>query len=192
MGTALKQPRDGNDTLGRHTKRGPFPSRVVDDAEMFSEAIEPVGPEDRIGRMAWFAHAPHAYAAYFTGASENYTASSPIFRNAEYDPAMPHMTVGERIAALREEHHETQADLAAHVGCEAAMIGHIEKGRRNLTARMLMAVAQHYRVSADWLWNGDLAGMEGPEAEIARALVDASPQTLDAVRAVLALARPRK
>ncbi len=102
---------------------------------------------------------------------------------------MTHITIGERIAALREQHGQTQADLAAEVGCEAAMIGHIEKGRRNLTARMLFAIAEHYRVSADWLWSGDPAALDGPVGEVARALQHASPQTLEAVRAVLALGK---
>jgi transcriptional regulator with XRE-family HTH domain len=105
---------------------------------------------------------------------------------------MQTMTIGDRIAALRDQHGETQADLALHVGCEAAMIGHVEKGRRNLTARLLFAIAKHYRVSADWLWSGDPAALESPAAELARSLADASPQTIEAVRAVLALAQPRK
>jgi transcriptional regulator with XRE-family HTH domain len=105
---------------------------------------------------------------------------------------MASVTIGDRIAALRTERGETQADLASHVGCEAAMIGHVEKGRRNLTARLLFAIANHYRVTADWLWIGEPAAMDGSEAELARALANASPQTLDAVRAVLALTQPRK
>ena len=99
---------------------------------------------------------------------------------------MSKTTIGDRIAALRQEHHETQAQLAAVVGVEPAMIGHIEKGRRNLTARLLFVIAEHYRVSADWLWSGDLADMDGPLAEVARALQHASPQALEVVRAVLA------
>lgn len=104
---------------------------------------------------------------------------------------MPHMTPGQRIAALRIEHHETQEDLAEVLGCTAGQVGHIERGVRRLFADDLHAIAKHYRVSTDWLLTGEATAIDPPAGDIARALRDASPAALDAVRAVLALSRSR-
>jgi transcriptional regulator with XRE-family HTH domain len=192
MGAALKETRDCGDALGRHTLCSPLPGGEMNDPKVGCQTVQPEVHEALIGGVSRLAHAIEPYAEYFSSASAFSTSSRPVFPHAEYGADMANMTIGDRIAALRVEHRETQADLAAAVGCEAAMIGHVENGRRNLTARLLFAIAKHYCVSADFLWTGDPSGLDQPAAEIARALQHASPQTLDAVRAVLALTRQRE
>lgn len=99
--------------------------------------------------------------------------------------------IGERIAALRIEHREQQAELAAAIGCTPGAISHIERGRRQPSKDMLFAIARHYGVSADWLELGVLPPAD-PVADLIAAIRAAPPDVLDAIRALLRVSQRRR
>ena len=59
---------------------------------------------------------------------------------------------GERLAAARKRKGLTQAALAAALGySDHTMIGHVEQGKKNMSARMWTAAARVLDVSVDYL-----------------------------------------
>lgn len=62
--------------------------------------------------------------------------------------------IGLRIKELREKNHETQNDLATAISCNQNNISKIEKGG-SLTSDNLIAIANHYHVSLDYLCKGE-------------------------------------
>ena len=58
---------------------------------------------------------------------------------------------GERLLALRKQHHETQSDLAEAVGTAKSHISEMEKGKRTTSIERFSLICEHYKVSADYL-----------------------------------------
>ena len=63
--------------------------------------------------------------------------------------------LGARIAALRREMGQSQADLAKYLGVSASAVGMYEQGRREPSAAILVALAENFRVSTDYLLTGN-------------------------------------
>lgn len=57
----------------------------------------------------------------------------------------------ERIRNLREDHDQTQCDLAQILNCTQVCYSHYENGKRNIPTAILEALADHYGVSVDYL-----------------------------------------
>jgi transcriptional regulator with XRE-family HTH domain len=62
--------------------------------------------------------------------------------------------LGARIAALRREAGLNQAQLAAQLKISPSAVGMYEQGRREPSADMLVAMAQAFHVSVDYLLTG--------------------------------------
>ncbi|MBR4981238.1 MAG: helix-turn-helix transcriptional regulator [Lachnospiraceae bacterium] len=62
--------------------------------------------------------------------------------------------IGERIKILREKNHNTQNDLAEILSCKQNNISQMEKGK-SLTIDNLIAIANYYNVSLDYLCKGE-------------------------------------
>ena len=62
--------------------------------------------------------------------------------------------IGLRIKELRKKNNETQYDLANAIKCNQNNISKIEKGG-SLTSVNLIAIANHYNVSLDYLCKGE-------------------------------------
>lgn len=61
--------------------------------------------------------------------------------------------IAKRIKNLREKRNETQKDLAIALNCNQNNISKIESGK-SLTSDNLIAIAEHYNVSLDYLCKG--------------------------------------
>lgn len=97
-------------------------------------------------------------------------------------------TLRYRIATLRIDRGEQQADLAAAVGCARSMISAIETGRKEPGRDLLFAIAKHYGVSADWLQTG-VETKPDDMAELIAALRSAPQEVREAVRLMLKATR---
>lgn len=62
---------------------------------------------------------------------------------------------GPRIKQLRLAHGEVQASLASALGVSRSHITNIENGKDAASLETLVAIAQRYRVSLDWLVQTD-------------------------------------
>ena len=71
--------------------------------------------------------------------------------------------LGARIAALRRESGQSQAELAQVLGVSASAVGMYEQGRREPSGAMLVALAANFGVSTDYL----LTGKPNPVEEMA-------------------------
>lgn len=69
--------------------------------------------------------------------------------------------LGARIAALRREQGLSQAELARRLGISASAVGMYEQGRREPSIELLVAMAEDFHVSTDYL----LTGRPGPGEE---------------------------
>lgn len=58
---------------------------------------------------------------------------------------------GQRLLAIRKQHHETQLDLAEAVGTVKSHVSEMEKGKRTTTIERFALICEHYKVSADYL-----------------------------------------
>lgn len=56
--------------------------------------------------------------------------------------------VGAQLRQLRREHNQTQAQMAAVLGISPGYVNLLENNQRSLSVRLLMALADHYKV--DW------------------------------------------
>ena len=56
-----------------------------------------------------------------------------------------------RVKKLRKAHGEQQKELAEAIGATQATISDIENGRKATSFDRLVAICQHYNVSADYL-----------------------------------------
>ncbi len=74
--------------------------------------------------------------------------------------------LGARIAALRRSNRWSQAELATRLGVSPSAIGMYEQGRREPSGELLIAMAEMFCVSTDYL----LTGKAEPPAE--RSAVD--------------------
>lgn len=61
------------------------------------------------------------------------------------------MKLPERMKALRLEHHMTQEEAARALGLSMSAYCRYELGKREPPASVLLAIAELYRVSADFL-----------------------------------------
>ena len=68
--------------------------------------------------------------------------------------------LGARIAALRRQKGQSQAELARYLGVSASAVGMYEQGRREPSGAMLVALAENFRVSTDYLLTGKPAPSE--------------------------------
>lgn len=59
--------------------------------------------------------------------------------------------IGSRLSDLLASSDTSQRELARQIGTSNATISRIIKGDRNVTARVLIAIADHFCVSLDWL-----------------------------------------
>ena len=59
--------------------------------------------------------------------------------------------IGERIKGLREQAKEKQWELAKEINISPVEICRYEKAKRKPGARAIIAIANHYNVSADYL-----------------------------------------
>ena len=79
--------------------------------------------------------------------------------------------IGPRIAALRRSAGFSQADLAQKLQCSPSAVGMYEQGRREPSAQLLVAMAELFGVSTDYLLTGKTGNAQ--EEEIAhQALMD--------------------
>ena len=62
--------------------------------------------------------------------------------------------IGQRIAALRRNAHMSQAALAHNLGVSPSAVGMYEQGRREPSAACLVALAQIFHVTTDYLLTG--------------------------------------
>jgi transcriptional regulator with XRE-family HTH domain len=73
--------------------------------------------------------------------------------------------LGARIAALRREAGLSQAQLASVLKISPSAVGMYEQGRREPSADMLVAMAQAFHVSVDYLLTGCPSQMEATPLE---------------------------
>lgn len=59
--------------------------------------------------------------------------------------------IGELLAEVRKDHHETQKDLAEHLHVSVATIRSWERENSSPSHEMLIAICKLYHVSADYL-----------------------------------------
>ena len=59
--------------------------------------------------------------------------------------------MGERLKALRENHHLTQKNMAELLDCTPSHYQKIEYGKVNISVSMLNFLADHFGVSTDYL-----------------------------------------
>lgn len=183
MGTTFHQAREVMHALSRHAGDRPLPGRSRLNVEVPGDVAEAEGT-DAFGRGRGVKHVVHTlpgYSEYSTSASAFDTLSHAGDPTLRYGASMED-TIGGRIAALRIEAREAQADLAAAIGRAPSMVSHYEQGRRQPSKSILFAIARHYGVSADWLETGK-ALPDGTE-EVVEAWRRASPETRRAVMAV--------
>lgn len=87
--------------------------------------------------------------------------------------------LGARISALRREMGQSQADLAKYLGVSASAVGMYEQGRREPSGAILVALAENFGVSTDYLLTGKPNSTE--ETAIAQILcnrLDAAQQRI--------------
>ncbi|MBQ3214781.1 MAG: helix-turn-helix transcriptional regulator [Oscillospiraceae bacterium] len=68
--------------------------------------------------------------------------------------------LGARIAALRRQAGQSQAELAQILGVSPSAIGMYEQGRREPSGAMLVALARNFGVSTDYLLTGKVGQAE--------------------------------
>lgn len=90
-------------------------------------------------------------------------------------------TIGYRIAAVRGEVGESQADLAAALGVKREMVNYWENGVRPIKADMIVAIAKKYGVSADYLLGFTNPDVKTPAIET-RAICDYTGLSEEAIR----------
>ena len=88
--------------------------------------------------------------------------------------------LGARIASLRRDVGMSQAQLANALGISPSAMGMYEQGRREPSIETLVAMAQIFQVSTDYLLTGN--PVSGEEAAVNQLLMDriaAADQRLD-------------
>ena len=72
--------------------------------------------------------------------------------------------LGARIAALRRDAKLSQAELASRLGISASAMGMYEQGRREPSVDTLVAMAEEFQVSMDFLLTGRIRTLQEDEA----------------------------
>src|ERR1017187_6884843 len=80
--------------------------------------------------------------------------------------------VGKRIAEVRDERGLTQRQLADKAGLSIAFLSEIENGKRNLSSRKLLRIADELNVSTDYLLRGEHTTIEEQPITIPSELQD--------------------
>jgi len=65
--------------------------------------------------------------------------------------------LGERVRSFREKAGESQAELGAVLGVDQSAISKIQTGARSLSARELLLLTEHFRVSTSELFEREPA-----------------------------------
>jgi transcriptional regulator with XRE-family HTH domain len=65
------------------------------------------------------------------------------------------ITIGDRVAYVREIHKLSKTDFAAKIGVAASTISRIENGSQDPSADTLIALTQYFNISSDWILLGD-------------------------------------
>lgn len=73
------------------------------------------------------------------------------------------MSLGARIATIREDAGLSQSALARAVGTSQSAISQIESGERNPSYTMIRQIAEALRVSPAYLVGGDVEGLTAEE-----------------------------
>ena len=60
-----------------------------------------------------------------------------------------------RLKEIRKQLGLTQAEFGIRLGVTNSAVAYIEKGKRNLTEQMLLAICREYNVSEKWLRTGE-------------------------------------
>ena len=90
---------------------------------------------------------------------------------------------GPRIAALRREAGLSQAELAQRLGISASAMGMYEQGRREPSMETVVAMAELFQVSTDYLLTGRPTVQEHSRLEdILRERIDAAQVHLESRR----------
>ena len=63
-------------------------------------------------------------------------------------------TIGNRLKTLRAEHDLSQEKLAEELDIARTTVSHLENGNREPSLYTLMAYAEHFGVSTDWILFG--------------------------------------
>ncbi len=63
--------------------------------------------------------------------------------------------MNERLKILRNTLGITLEEFGKKVGVTRSAVGRIEKGQRNLTEQMILAICREFRVNYYWLTNGE-------------------------------------
>lgn len=72
--------------------------------------------------------------------------------------------LGQRIALLRRQAGMSQAELAVRLGISASAVGMYEQGRREPSVDALVALAEIFQVSTDYLLTGRITDPREAEA----------------------------
>lgn len=88
--------------------------------------------------------------------------------------------LGARIAALRRQMGQSQAELAKFLGVSASAVGMYEQGRREPSGAILVALASNFGVSTDYLLTGIPDSFEkNTIAHILESRLDAAQYRID-------------
>lgn len=80
--------------------------------------------------------------------------------------------MNERIALIRKDSHLSQDAFGKRLGVTGASISRLEKGERNVTDQMILAMCREFNVSEEWLRTGNGSMyMEMSRAELAAKIV---------------------
>ena len=83
--------------------------------------------------------------------------------------------LGARIAALRRDRGLSQAELAHRLGISPSAVGMYEQGRREPSVELLVAMAEEFHVSTDYLLTGKPGlGEEASVLALLRSRLDAA------------------
>lgn len=57
-----------------------------------------------------------------------------------------------RLRDLREDHDLTQKEVAAHLGIDQRVYSNYETGKRDIPARLVLALAEYYGTTTDYIF----------------------------------------
>lgn len=77
--------------------------------------------------------------------------------------------IGRRIASLREERDESQADLGRVIGVTASAVDRWEQGHTAPRWTNALKIAVHYGVNVQWIYEGNYVPRTPPAGDIADA-----------------------
>lgn len=81
-------------------------------------------------------------------------------------------TVGDRVRARRSELNWTQDHLAIQAGISKGFLSDLERGNRNVSADILLKLAQALGVTTDYLMKGETAKEKHVEVKIPATLAE--------------------